>query len=359
MSSRDRGIELLLVRVEEADQIFDLLVRDHPADEHDVRPRVVELVRDEAVRRAVEVREVGDDRQDRGAREAERLEILAVELRVAHREVAAVGVRAELAAPVKALARERAVDAREVLGRRDVVVDERHPIGQREGGPRRARSDREVVEQQVVGMARVDELAVVARQRLEAMVGRLDEDVRLVSRRAQHPLDAEHLVADGVAVAERGEHLVDARHARLPLSRAPSPRPSAGPVGSAASTSTAGGHPSRRRSRQPGSGSIARVRRLLREAREHVEVLALDDRPVVVLAEELAAVLAERRPEPAVPLERAQRLEELPVRSRSRARRCCGCTGPSGRRTGRWRAPAGRAPTPRARPSTGSRSTTA
>jgi len=36
-----------------------------------------------------------------------------------------------------ALARERPVHADEVFRRRDVVVDERHAIGQREGGSRR------------------------------------------------------------------------------------------------------------------------------------------------------------------------------------------------------------------------------
>ena len=72
-----------------------------------------------------------------------------------------------------------------------------------------------MMEQQVVRVADVDELAVVARQRLEPAVGGLDEDLRLVAGRAQHALDAEHLVADRVAVAERREHLVDADHARF------------------------------------------------------------------------------------------------------------------------------------------------
>ena len=123
----------------------------------------------------------GHDRQHAGAREAERLELLAVELRVAERQVAAVGVGAQLAAAAEALARQRPVDADEVLRRRDVVVDERHPVGQRERRARRLRAEREMVEQQVVGMAGVDQLAVVARQRLEPAVGGLDEDLRLVA----------------------------------------------------------------------------------------------------------------------------------------------------------------------------------
>ena len=94
-------------------------------------------------------------------------------------------------------------------------------------------------------MAGVDELAVVARQRLEPVVGGLDEDLRLVAGGAQHALDAEHLVADRVAVAERRQHLVDPDHPRLP----------AGPFGSFARTSWAAGRSWRRRSNQPGSGS--------------------------------------------------------------------------------------------------------
>ena len=94
-------------------------------------------------------------------------------------------------------------------------------------------------------MAEVDQLAIVARLRLEAVIGGLDEDLRLVAGAAQHALDAEHFVADGVAVAERGEHLVDPDHPRLP----------AGPFGSFARTSCAAGRSWRRRSNQPGSGS--------------------------------------------------------------------------------------------------------
>ena len=88
-----------------------------------------------------------------------------------------------------------------------------------------------MVQQQVVAMAEVHQLAIVARLGFEPVIRRLDEDLRLVTRAAQHPLDAEHLVADGVAVAQRGEHLVNPDHPRLP----------AGPFGSFARTSCAAG----------------------------------------------------------------------------------------------------------------------
>ena len=65
-----------MVRVEAADDVFDLLVRDHPAHEQHVGPLVVELLRDQPVRRIVEVRQIRNDRQHRRPLEAERLEIL-------------------------------------------------------------------------------------------------------------------------------------------------------------------------------------------------------------------------------------------------------------------------------------------
>src|SRR5258707_6805683 len=96
-----------------------------------------------------------------------------------------------------------------------------------------------MMDQQVVVVTEVDETTEIDRHGLEAAVGRFDEDLRLVPRRAQHPLDREHLVTDGIAVAERREYLLDADH-------------------SFASTSLAGGTSRRRRSNQPGSGSMSR-----------------------------------------------------------------------------------------------------
>ena len=180
----------------------------------------------------IEVREARNDRQHGGAGKSERLEILPVELRIAQREIAAIDVGLELAPSAETLARERAMDADEIFGRRDVVIDERHPIGQRKRGTRCLGPEREMVQQQVVGMARVDELAVIARQRLEPAVGRLDENLGLVAGAAKHPLNPEHLVADRVAVAERGQHLVDAgSRSALRARRPPAPPRAAAPAG--------------------------------------------------------------------------------------------------------------------------------
>jgi len=77
-----------------------------------------------------------------------------------------------------------------------------------------------VVEQQVLRIAGVGQLAIVDRQILETEIGRLDEDLGVVTRGAQHTLDAQHLVADGVSVTERGEYLMDRWHGyRSPLGR--------------------------------------------------------------------------------------------------------------------------------------------
>src|SRR6185436_16736849 len=105
-----------------------------------------------------------------------------------------------------------------------------------------------MMQQQVLGVAGVDQLAVVAGQRFDALVGGLDENIRLVAGAAQHPLDPENFVADRVSVAERGENLVDPPQARLPT----------GPFGRPASTASAGGRFCRRRSNHPGSGSADR-----------------------------------------------------------------------------------------------------
>ena len=279
----------------------------------------------------------GHDRQHGGARKAERLEILAVELRVAEREIAAVDVGAQLAPAAEALPRQRPVDADEVLGRRDVVIDERHPIGQRERRPRRLRSDRKVVEQQVVGMAGVDQLAVVARQRLEprdrpsrrrcpirsrpraaragcraprgrwrrrsraspAPDGRPDGAASLTpavreARAARRGCDAARCATLGRDRPDRRGGRRWRRPRRRPAARAATARCGRpGRPGAPRPPPRRRGTSCRRRSSQPGSGSIGRPAGSFDEPRDHLEILPLDDRPVVVLAEELPAVPAQ------------------------------------------------------------------
>ena len=162
-----------------------------------------------------------------------------------------------------------------------------------------------MVQQQIVAVAEVDQLAVIAGLRLEPVVSGLDEDLRFVAGAAQHPLDAEHLVADRVAVAQRGQHLVDpdqsacSRRGRSAAWPGP-PAPPADP--------DAGGRTSRAGDRRAGTAPSFFNRSNI------VEVLPLDDRPVVVLAEILAAVAAERAAQPPVPLDRLERADELAER---------------------------------------------
>ena len=65
------------------------------------------------------------------------------------------------------------------------------------------------MDEHVVGADPAHHVAVVGGQVLEAAIGSLDENLGLVAGAVQHALDAEHFVADGVAVAQRREYLVD------------------------------------------------------------------------------------------------------------------------------------------------------
>ena len=72
------------------------------------------------------------------------------------------------------------------------------------------------------------QIAVVDRQVLEPRIGGLDEDLRLVPGAAQHALNAEHLVSDRIAVAERRQNLMNRGHAPSVRScRAAGPRAAA------------------------------------------------------------------------------------------------------------------------------------
>ena len=168
MSSRERGLKRVWYAWKKRMTILDLLVGDHPADKQDVGPVVVELIGDEAGSAApsrCEKSGTTGSTAVRGNPSASRSCRLNSESPSARSQRSTYAL--QLAPSAETLPRERAVHADEVLGRRDVVVDERHPIGQRVRRARRLGAEREMVEQQVVGMAGVDELAVVARQRLE------------------------------------------------------------------------------------------------------------------------------------------------------------------------------------------------
>ena len=195
--------------MEEADHVLQPLVRDHAADEQQVDPVIVVAAGEGEIARAAQMIETGHDVEDAGGREAERFELLAVVFRIAQREVTARPIERELAPAPEAEAYQLLVDVDEILRRRDVVIDEHHPIGQGVSHSRRARSDRKMVNQDVVGMAGVCQVAIVRGQVFEPGIRGLDEDLRLVSGIAQHALDAQHFVTDGVAVAQGREHLMN------------------------------------------------------------------------------------------------------------------------------------------------------
>ena len=74
--------------------------------------------------------------------------------------------------------------------------------------------------QQVVRADVGDRVAIIDRQIFEPRIGGLDDDLGLVAGGAERLGDAEDLVADGVAIAQRRKNLMDAR---LALSGADGP----------------------------------------------------------------------------------------------------------------------------------------
>ena len=75
------------------------------------------------------------------------------------------------------------------------------------------------MDEDVLGGEGADHVAIVDRHVLEAGVRGLDEDLGFVAGGAEHALDAEYLVADRVAVPERGEDLVNADSGRVHAER--------------------------------------------------------------------------------------------------------------------------------------------
>ena len=65
-------------------------------------------------------------------------------------------------------------------------------------------------------------------QVLEPRVGGLDENLRLVAGAPQRALNAEHFVPDRIAIAQRGEHLVDGDAHLFRSAVAAAPPPDAG-----------------------------------------------------------------------------------------------------------------------------------
>ena len=107
----------------EEDVILDFLVRRDPPDEQEIHQLVVEQPFDgRATGRPRQAGRVDRNRQDSGRREAERFELLTVELGHAERQIDMADERRELPPRQDGEAEEPGVVRREIGGRRDVVV---------------------------------------------------------------------------------------------------------------------------------------------------------------------------------------------------------------------------------------------
>src|SRR4029453_19363922 len=129
---------------------------------------------------------------------------------------------------------------------RNVVIDQDLAVGQSVSDARRARADGKMMDQDVRHVALLDQVAIVAGLIFEARICGLNEDVRFETGRTQHALNAQHFVADGIAIAEGGQHLVNLLLLQI----------STGPNGRSARTSFADRRSLRRLANQPGSGSM-------------------------------------------------------------------------------------------------------
>ena len=168
-------------------------------------------LRDQIVGREIQMRQIRHDRQHARRLEAECVQFLAVELGISEREIDTRGVDAELAPALETLLCQLLVDIHEELRRSDVVVDENLTVGDGISHAGGAGTDGEMMDQNVGGVAGLKQIAIVLRQVLEAVVGRLDEDLGLKPCSSEHALNTQHFVADGVAIAERGKDLMNLR----------------------------------------------------------------------------------------------------------------------------------------------------
>jgi hypothetical protein len=202
-------LQVPLVDREGSDQVVDPLVGNDAPHEEDVDPAVVvEPANDRRGRTSVGL-EVQDDGQDCGPPEARRLQLAPVELAVPQAQLGARREGSQLASAVVAEAGEVRVEAKEEVRGRDVVVDADQAVRRTVHEAARGAPYREVEEAD--GLRRGD-LAVLPErpgQAGHAWVHALCEDVGREARPAQVPLDGQGLVADGVAVGERGQDLVD------------------------------------------------------------------------------------------------------------------------------------------------------
>ena len=202
------GVDVALVVFGQPEVVFELLVRGDAADEEDVGRTVVERPFERRPpRRARDAPGVDQQRQHAGVGEAERLQLPAVVLGVAQRQIDASGQRPQLGPAQRGDAEDVRVVRREEMRRRDVVVLDHAPAALRgeRGGQRRG--DGEVQHRDVAAARRrVRERPHVA---AEVVVDGEREDVRRVALAAQQVAHAARAVADRVSPVRRRQPLVD------------------------------------------------------------------------------------------------------------------------------------------------------
>ena len=202
------AVDVALVHLRQPDVILDLLVGDDPADEEDVdQPVAEDPLQRRPRRRAGDPRGVDGDRHDAGPLEAERLELLAVEVGIAERQVDVPRERRQLLAAERREPEESRIVGGEERRRRDVVVLQHLRAEQPREGLRHRRRQGEVEDRDVAPRR----LVVGERQHVAAqvVVDGQREDVRVVPHPAQHPAHGPRAVADRVAAMRRRNPLVD------------------------------------------------------------------------------------------------------------------------------------------------------
>ena len=188
--------------------IVDPLVRHDPADKQDVDQAVAEnLLECRPARCAGDAPGIDGDGQHAGRREPQLLELTAIELRVAERQIDVPDERRQLLASDG----RQAEESRRVRGkerrRRDVVILQHARAVEARERARHRRGQREVKDGDIAARG----LGVGKRPDVgsQVVVDRQREDIGRMPLAAQHPAHPARAVPDGVTAMGRGHPLVD------------------------------------------------------------------------------------------------------------------------------------------------------
>ena len=186
---------------ESGDDVVHRLLREDLSDDEDRGALVGEPVRDVRIRRDVELLPVVEDRDDRGLLQSGGLELLAVELAVGEAELRDRRELVQLGAAELAVALRVIVEAAEVLGGRDVVVNDCLFLRELRDLAEDVVAHRVVDEQECVAGQPL-QIAPVADERADLGLGLPREQIAAHVRRPEHPLQLEAVVPDRIAVRD-------------------------------------------------------------------------------------------------------------------------------------------------------------